>query len=276
MLSLGRPEPKLVGEGSLVYSYKTESDLLVGFTKLLRKENPNVCVGYNILGFDLPYMIARAKSECTSFCIGEFDKMGFHKYNHAKERVIKWSSSAYKNQEFKLLDAEGRLFVDLLPLIQRDFKLDNYRLKTVSEYFLKDDSKDPLSVKGIFKCYRIGTKKESDGTYSKKAIQAISTVGKYCVQDSALVVKLMDKLQSWIGLCEMSKTVGTSIFSLYTQGQQIKVYSQVYKYCFQNNMVVEKDGYIAKDSDRYVGAHVFPPVPGIYDRVLPFDFASLN
>ena len=67
-----------------------------------QKENPNVCVGYNILGFDIPYMIARARSDCTSFCIGEFDRLGFHKFSHAKERIIKWSSSAYKNQEFKL------------------------------------------------------------------------------------------------------------------------------------------------------------------------------
>ena len=238
LLSLGQPDPKLVGENAIVQAFRTESDLLVGFTNLIRKENPNICVGYNILGFDIPYMIARAKSDCTSFCIGEFDKMGFHKYNHAKERVIKWSSSAYKNQEFQFLDAEGRLFVDLLPLIKRDFKMDNYRLKTVSEYFLKDDTKDPLSVKGIFKCYRIGTKKELDGTYSKKAIQAISKVAKYCVKDSALVVKLMDTLKSWTGLCEMAKTVGTTIFSLYTQGQQIKVYSQVYRFCFVENTQV--------------------------------------
>ena len=65
-------------------------------------------------------------------CISEFDKMGFHKYNHAKERTIKWSSSAYKNQEFNYLDAEGRLFIDSLPLIKRDFKMNNYKLKTVS------------------------------------------------------------------------------------------------------------------------------------------------
>jgi DNA polymerase elongation subunit (family B) len=38
---------------------------------------------------------------------------------------------------------------------------------------------------------------------------------------------------------------------------------------------VEKDGYETKDDERYVGAHVFPPVPGIYDRVIPFDFSSL-
>jgi DNA polymerase elongation subunit (family B) len=38
---------------------------------------------------------------------------------------------------------------------------------------------------------------------------------------------------------------------------------------------VEKDGYQTKEDERYVGAHVFPPVPGIYDRVVPFDFSSL-
>jgi len=272
LLSLGQPTNEIVGEHVKILSFKTESDLLVGFTKLIKKENPNVCVGYNILGFDIPYMIARARSDCTSFCIGEFDRMGFHKYSHAKERIIKWSSSAYKNQEFKFLDAEGRLFVDLLPLVKRDFKMDNYKLKTISEYFLKDDTKDPLSHKGIFKCYRDGTKKEKDGSFGKRAIKAISICGKYCVKDSELVVKLMDKLQTWTGLCEMAKTCGTSIFSLYTQGQQIKVYSQVYRYCFQNNMVVEKDGYVTKENDRYIGAYVFPPVPGVYDRVLPFDF----
>ena len=85
----------------------------------------------------------------------------------------------------------------------------------------------------------------------------------------------MDKLQTWVGLCEMATTCNTGIFSLYTQGQQIKVFSQVYKYCFENNIVVEKDGYIASEDEKYMGAHVFPPIPGMYERVLPFDFSSL-
>ena len=268
ILTLGEPDPDYLGDNVTIYMYETESDLLKGFTELINTENPNIISGYNILGFDIPYMIDRAK---LNLCIGEFDRMGFHKYNHAKERTIKWSSSAYKDQEFQFLDAEGRIFVDLLPLIKRDFKMDNYRLKTISEYFI-GDTKDDLSVKGIFKCYRIGTKKELDGTYSKKAQKAMAVCAKYCIQDSVLVIKLMEKLQTWVGLCEMAKTCNTSIFSLYTQGQQIKVFSQVYKHCLKHNIVVEKDGYIAKEDERYVGAHVFPPVPGVYDRVLPFDF----
>ena len=53
-------------------------------------------------------------------------------------------------------------------------------------------------------------------------------------------IKLMNKLQTWTGLCEMAKTTNCQIFTLYTQGQQIKVFSQVYKYCLENNYVVEK------------------------------------
>jgi hypothetical protein len=269
LLTLGNPIQELVGENVKILRFLTEADLLIGFTELIRTENPNIIVGYNILSFDIPYMIDRSKRPCRVNHV--FDTLGFHKYNHAKEKIIKWSSSAYKNQEFKYLDGEGRLFVDLLPLVKRDFKMDNYRLKTVSDYFL-GQTKDDLSVKGIFKCYRIGTKKELDGTYSNKARKAMSVVGKYCVVDSELTVKLMDKLQTFIGLTEMSTVCCVQPFTLYTQGQQIKVYSQVYKYCYDKNILVEKDGYICKDDERYTGAHVFPPVPGLYNKVVPFDF----
>ena len=60
-------------------------------------------------------MIERAKSE---MCMYEFDQMSCRRYHHAPERLIKWSSSAYKNQEFNYLDAEG---VILLKRGQNDF-----------------------------------------------------------------------------------------------------------------------------------------------------------
>jgi DNA polymerase elongation subunit (family B) len=41
------------------------------------------------------------------------------------------------------------------------------------------------------------------------------------------------------------------------------------------NYVVEKDGYICKENERYTGAYVFDPVPGVYDMVVSFDFSSL-
>jgi DNA polymerase elongation subunit (family B) len=270
LLTLGEPDPKTVGEDIEIYMYETEHDLLIGYTEFIQEKNPNIIVGYNILNFDIPYMIDRAK---MNYCIFDFDQQGFNRYGHANEKTIKWSSSAYGNQTFQFLDAEGRLYVDLLPLVKRDYKMDNYKLKTISTFFL-GSTKDPLSVKGIFKCYRIGIKNK-DGVYSRQAQKAMGIVGKYCVQDSALVIRLFNKLQTWIGLCEMAKTCNVPIFYLYTQGQQIKVYSQLYKYCMYKNFVVEKDGYVPKDNEHYVGATVFEPEAGVYDRVIPFDFASL-
>lgn len=270
LLTLGEPDPKTVGEDTEIIMYETEPDLLEGYTEFIQEYNPNIIVGYNILNFDIPYMIDRAK---INYCIYEFDQQGFTRNAHAKEKTIKWSSSAYGNQTFQFLDAEGRLYVDLLPLVKRDFKMDNYKLKTISTFFL-GQTKDPLTAKGIFKCYRIGIKNKK-GVYSRQAQRAMGIVGKYCVQDSALVIRLFNKLQTWIGLCEMAKTCNVPIFYLYTQGQQIKVYSQLYKYCMYKNFVVEKNGYIPKDNEHYVGATVFEPQAGVYDRVLPFDFASL-
>ena len=268
LLTLGDPDEKVVGYDVIVYTYETEAEMLIGFIDLIREENPNIITGYNILGFDIPYMMARAKSPAC--CMREFSTQGFHKYAQAKEKTIQWSSSAYKNQDFEFLDAEGRVYVDLLPLVRRDFKFNNYKLKTIATYFL-GQTKDPLSVKGIFKCYRIGVKKNKKGEYGRKAQRAMAVVGKYCVQDSALVVRLMDKLKTWVGLTEMAKTCNVPIFTLYTQGQQIKVFSQLYKYCMYQNIVVEKDAYKVTDSERYVGAKVFLPVPGKYKMVVPFD-----
>lgn len=266
LFSLGMPDQEVVGKNVTVIRCQTEADLLEGYAKIINEKNPNIICGYNIFKFDIPYMLDRAKSPCNILNI--FDKHGFTKYNHAQERTIKWSSTAFKNQEFSYLDAEGRLFVDLLPLVQREHKFSSYSLKSVSDYFL-GETKDPLDPKGIFRCYDLGMKGGEAGA------RALGIVGKYCVQDSALVAKLFDKLQTWFGLSEMAKICNVSIFTLYTQGQQIKVYSQVYKKCMAENIVVESEGYVPGENDHYQGAHVFEPIPGVYDCVVPFDFASL-
>jgi DNA polymerase elongation subunit (family B) len=276
ILSLFDPDQKKTGDDVEIRTFETECDLLLGYTALIQEKQPNIIVGYNILGFDIPYMVERAKLNC---CIYEFDQQGFDIGGHAKEETIKWSSSAYKDQEFEFLDAEGRLFVDLLPLVKRDFKLKNFKLTTISQHLL-GSSKDPLNVQGIFKCYRLGKRGHSSAMAgSEKGVKigrnAMGVVAKYCVQDTDLCLRLMEKLQTWVGLCEMSRVCNVPPFYLYTQGQQIKVYAQVYKYCTHNNYVVEKDGYITGPNEHYVGAVVFDPIPGVYGDVAPFDFASL-
>jgi DNA polymerase elongation subunit (family B) len=267
ILSLGKNKkgeyidllPEKVGEDIEIRMFDTESDLLMGFNEIINTLNPQILCGYNIFGFDIPYIYGRTKLNAIT---SMFDQLSFIRGIHSKETKIEWSSSAFKNQNFTYLDAPGRLWIDMLPIIQRDYKLENYKLKTVSDYFL-GVSKDPLTHKGIFKCYRMFTP------------ESISIVGKYCVKDSELVVKLFEKLQIWIGLTEMSNTCNTPIFTLFTQGQQIKIFSQVYKKCMEDNYVIDKDSFIVNENDHFTGAYVFTPVPGLYDMVVSFDFSSL-
>jgi len=248
-----------LGPGIEVLGYETEGDLLEGFKDIILEKNPQIICGYNIFSFDITYMYERSKM-CN--IEKQFCQLSCIRGMPSKIKEISWSSSAFKNQNFKYLDAHGRLWVDMLPIIQRDYKLENYKLKTVSDHFLSA-TKDPLTAKGIFKCYRMFTP------------DSLAIVSKYCVQDSNLVLKLFEKLQVWIGLCEMSNTCNTPIFTLFTQGQQIKIFSQVYKKCMYDDIVIDKDSFVTKETDRFTGAYVFPPVPGLYEMVVSFDFSSL-
>lgn len=261
LLSLGNPQESIVGATTLTYS--TEKKLLMGFRDLINEKNPHVITGYNIFSFDIPYLMDRANYKSI---YPEWSIQGFPKDRCGIQREIKWSSSAYKNQEFKYLDCEGRLYIDLLPVVQRDFKLNDYKLKTVSTHFI-GETKDDLDYKSIFKCYREGIKDNS-----ARASKYMSICGKYCMQDSMLVAKLMEKLNVWHGLSEMAVVCNVPMITLFTKGQQIKVYSNLYKYCLDNKIVPEKDGYTVGENERYVGAYVFDPVPGLYENVVPLDF----
>ena len=148
-------------------------------------------------------MIKRSKKVCN--CFDKFSQMSTIKNYNCSIKEIKWSSSAYRNQEFEFLQTPGRIFIDLLPIVRRDYKFENYTLKLVSTFFL-GETKDPLDHKDIFRGYRMGMVDDDRGK------KMLGIVGKYCVQDSVLVGKLFEKIQTWVGLFEMVKPV---MFPLY-------------------------------------------------------------
>lgn len=265
LLTLGNVDIK--GDDMTTICYKNEKDLLLGFSHWIIKLGVHVLIGYNIFGFDIPYMMDRAKMHGV---YNQFAVQGMLKNRVCKEKQISWSSSAYKNQEFRYIDIIGRVVVDLLPQIQRDYKLSNYKLSTVAQHFLNAD-KDPVKPKDIFEFYHRFLQKNDEF-----ASQLLTTIGEYCIQDSQLVLDLFQKLALWIGLIEMAKTCNVAIPCLYTQGQQIKVYSQIYKQCLYQKIVVESSQYHKNtNSNQYMGAFVFDPIPGVYNDIIPFDFASL-
>ena len=260
--------PRAEDVGYPVKCCKSESILLETFFELIKNRGPQVIIGYNILGFDLEYLIQRA---ILKSCINDMLGCGYHRFRHAQHAVGKWQSAAYGNQEFEYLNWEGILLIDMLAIIRKDYKLHNYKLSTVGRHFLQSD-KDPLDHYGIFKCYKIGC---LSNARDEVKTEAMGVVGKYCMKDSLLVSDLFYELDTWIGGIEMAETCCVPMFYLVVRGQQIKVFSQVYRHCLHEQIVVESNGYEAKENERYVGAYVFDPVPGVYDNIVPFDFASL-
>ena len=281
LLTLGEVNKKIIGEDVIIREFgNSEAKLLTGFTDLVIETNVNVIIGYNILSWDMKYMLDRCKIYKNE---DEFCKMGIFLNEKCDIVSNSFKSKAYSAQNLTYVNTKGRLFLDLLPIIRRDYKLSNYKLKTVTTHFGLP-TKDPLTAQDIFNNYNEYFKNytsyklkdiESNVMENyKKGVNALSVVGKYCVQDSYITLLLYQKLQLWFGLCEMSKTAKVPIFYLFTEGTQIQMYSQVLEYCNKNNIVVNK-GIQSNKEDNYQGATVLNPIPGKYDKVLSFDFASL-
>ncbi len=265
LLTLGNPDPAFL-DGVIVRRFKKEFHLLMGFNDLVVEKNPQLLIGYNIFKFDIPFMYKRATEQRIH---DDFVRHGCTR-EKCKLETIRWSSSAYSNQEMNFIDLQGRMTIDLLTLIQRDFNLENYKLDTVAEKFL-GTGKDPLNHYDIFTCYKVGMQESSDGGVSR----ALGLVGRYCVKDSVLVLELFEKFQYWYSLTEMAKICQVPHAHLFLYGQQLKVFSQVYKYCYQNNIVTESGRFKVAEDDMCTGAYVFTPEPGLYDNVVSFDFCSL-
>jgi len=239
--------------------FRSELDLLNGFARFVQDHNPNVIIGYNILGFDYQYMIDRADFLNSS----RFKSQGVLVGVDCTVKQISWSSAAYSVQEYFYLESEGRLIVDMFPIIKRDYRLDSYTLDSVARKFKLAKFKQDLDHTGIFRCY-----KEFSG-------ESLAEVGEYCVVDSLVCLLLFEKLNTWVGLTEMANICKVPIFYLYTKGQQIKCFSQLYIEAKDTNTVVEQDVFKVDENVKYVGATVITPREGLYDNVLMFDFASL-
>jgi DNA polymerase elongation subunit (family B) len=259
LLTLAPSDKTIKIKNTKVIQFTKEGKMLEGFSKLVREINPDIIVGYNILDFDMKYLIKRSEKTLSWF---GFSLIGKIRGKRAIIKETKWESSAYGLQHFLYLDIQGRLIIDMYPIIKREYKFSSYKLGNVSNQFL-GKTKDPVTPEDIADAYK---------NFTKSALQR---VGKYCVQDSYLPLRLMEHLSTWIGLLEMSVVTKVPIIYLYTKGQQIKVFSQIYRLAMYKNYVIQYSPYKDKDIEKYVGATVFDPEPGFYKGVVTFDFASL-
>ena len=100
-------------------------------------------------------------------------------------------------------------------------------------------------------------------------------LAEYCLKDSLLPLRLMDKLMLMINYIEMARVTGVSIVFLLTRGQQIKVVSQLYRKARQHQLVIPVRDSKGGD-EKYEGATVIEPKKAFYTApIATLDFASL-
>lgn len=140
--------------GSQVIPFKEESKLLLEWSRFLQRVDPDMIIGYNISGFDLPYLMDRAKHlKLIDFpYLGRLNsKPSFHhSFLSNNDHVIvktqtkdtHFSSKAYGQRDSKETPMEGRLQLDLLQFMQREYKLRSYTLNSVCAQFLGEQKEE--------------------------------------------------------------------------------------------------------------------------------------
>ena len=265
---------KEVGKTEII-NFDNEIDLIIGYSELIKDSDPDIITGWNTMGFDYPYLISRAKFHGIW---DEFlDQSVIASDIYGKDKVYNTSNFARSGNDTRAkaptrsviyVQSIGRIHLDLLPFTRKEHStLPSYKLSYVAEKFLKNSRKDPLSAMDIFRCYRLNTS------------ESLAVVGRYCVQDSVVTYQLFEKLQAWSGLCEMARTCGVSMESLYTRGEQSRTFSLVYRMCTSTGRVINVSNApreaMASGVGKYSGADVLEPIPGLHHKVSMFDFASL-
>ena len=132
MISLNSCDP--INEVEVHECY-TENDLLLKFQEMIQREDPDVLTGYNIFGFDEMYIMDRAKYLNVG---SRFYHMSKLKDHNCKLILKDLSSSALGDNKLRYIDTVGRVQLDLMKIVQRDHKLNSYKLDSVAENFFKD------------------------------------------------------------------------------------------------------------------------------------------
>lgn len=148
------PDLKEEYPNSTVLNYETEAELLVGFSKLIKKKDPDILVGWNTHKFDWEYMRVRAEM------LGVFNRwLMMSRFDDFECEIYetKWSSSAYKNQIMKIPAIPGRLCLDLQIDVERNYKFDTYSLNNVAKQQLNLEKED-ITHKQLFKLVDIAKK----------------------------------------------------------------------------------------------------------------------
>jgi DNA polymerase elongation subunit (family B) len=235
LLTLKRCEP-IDNPNVIVEECKNEKELIKRWCEIISKMDPDIFYTYNGDSFDCIYLIERAvlcglasKKKSGSKTVYSGSILSVLSRLTIKQAEIKeeyFSSSAYGDSKFNRIYIPGRLNYDLLIHYKRGMKkYSSYKLDNIASEILKQNKHD-VSAKDMFNLYERGLPED------------IKRIGEYCIQDTVLLQKLVDKQLILTNIMQLANVTFVPIGFLTTRGQTIKVFSQILRKARQMDFLV--------------------------------------
>jgi DNA polymerase elongation subunit (family B) len=277
--------------GVKIHYHDKEYDALKAYAHFIRDSSPDVIGSHNGMGWDEIYLWER---------LGTFLEKwpnDSRLLEHIPELVKReWDSSAYSGMRFYWVDRPGIVHNDLLAWSKRSLpKLDSYKLDYLDKRYggtgklLGDEDKakvdlddvggkdeevpeeDYLEAHKIFEYYLRGDPEELKRIVVY-CVGCLDESGEMVRGDCGITLRLMDKLQTWMQLTQMAKVAFVQPFDVFTRGMQFRTYNQVAREAHKRHMFMSAD---YPPLVPVKGAHVFPPMRGLWNLVFVFDFKGL-
>lgn len=228
---------------------KDEAELIERFVEIVKEISPDFLTGYFSDGFDLPYLKARAEKHKVKLALG---------IDNSQPRFSRGITTTAR--------INGIIHIDLLRFIQTAYsqymKSETLSLNEVAREFL-DESKKEFEHRHSSKI-----KKEEWGEYFE-----------YNLHDSVLTYNLFQKF--WPDLFEFTKTMQEPVFDVSRNGMSANVEDYIIHNLKKFNEIPEKRPTYDEIGERrrrekYEGAFVLQPTPGLYEDICIFDFTSMH
>ncbi|AFD02777.1 DNA polymerase [Synechococcus phage S-MbCM6] len=235
-------------EGVKFFVFWTEHEMLNNFVRWWAENTPDILTGWNVNLYDVPYICRRVNR-----VLGEKWMKSLSPWNRAKEReitIMGRTQIAYDLSGINILDYMD-LYKKFTYTNQESYRLDHIAFVELGQRKL--DHSEYENFKDFY---------TSDW---QKFVE-------YNIQD----VELIDRLEDKMKLIELAVTMAYDAkVNLEDVYSQVRMWdTMIYNYLKDRNVVVPPRK-TAKKDEKYAGAYVKEPTPGLYDWVVSFDLNSL-
>jgi len=257
------PEGEQIRDEDVIVRFNDERRMILGLEFLIK--NCDVITGYNIAGFDIPYIIDRAKAlNMSKLSIGNADGTLWYRKHTSKGLSV-----------YSIGGVKGKIVFDVLYLIRRndesntikkEFKFKSNKLEDTAKIALGKEKKE-FSIEKMIDYWENGTDEE-------KFIN-------YCSVDSELALEFITKFRLLDKFLMLSKESGKLTQDIIdSQGFGSLVESKLMNNFTKIGRVLPCRGKsssnnVVIDEDDLAGAFVLEPKLGITDNVASGDYTSL-